>query len=74
MVVVVAVAAAAVVVEVAVAVAVAVNKQTSRIMRNRRTLPVYNCRHVMYWHVSYGQVTCWEQSMALSHDGGTRKV
>jgi len=61
-------------VEVAVAVAVAVNKQTSRIMRNRRTLPVYNCRHVMYWHVSYGQVTCWEQSMALSHDGGTRKV
>jgi len=53
---------------------VMVNKQTSRIMRNKSTLPVCNCSHVMYWHVSYCQVTCWEQSMALSHDGGTRKV
>ena len=57
-----------------VVVVVVVNKQTSRIVRNRSTLPVCNCSHVMYWHVSYGQVTCWEQSMVLSHDGGTRKV
>ena len=49
------------------------NKQTSRIKWNRSTL-VCNCRHVMCWHVSYGQVACWEQSTALSHDGGTRKV
>lgn len=50
------------------------NKQTSRIVRNRSTLPMCNCSFVMHWHVSYGQLTCWEQSMALSHDGGTRKV
>jgi hypothetical protein len=50
------------------------NKQTSRIMRNRSTLPMCNCSFVMHWHVSYGQLTCWEQSMAPSHDGGTRKV